>query len=779
MTCHISKRHFSPALITLVLLSLCLGVSLYFRIVLPYPKIFVGDWVKLAGPDAYFHMRTVDNLVHNFPHLGSFNPYLIYPGGGGVSPTAFFDYLVASLIWLIGLGSPTQHTVDVVSVFFPAILGTLTVIPVYFIGKELLGRWAGLVAAGLIAISPGEFLDRSILGNVDHHVAEVLFATTASLFVILALKHARQRKLTISGIWHRDWEVITKPLGYCLLAGIFLGIYFLTWEGALFFLFVFFVYFVAQFIADHLRHTSTEYLGLVGIVVFSVVLLISLSVSQGTITKLALVIALLVLLALGTLSRLMSRYRLKSRYFPLFTVAFGLIGLGILWLCNPSIFKLMAAQFEIFWPKGTSLTVTEATPILYPLGSFTFSFAWEYFTTGLFLSLIGLGVLIYHACKSGEADKAFLVVWSLIILAATLGQRRFAYYFAVNVSLLTGYLSGLFFEFVGVKKSAAKSIDVPLKNQRRKHPKEGFRISANPSKTAFITLVVFLVVLFPNVSKAAKVASGVYYSPTNAWCESLDWLKANTPDPFGDPDFYYELHDEPFLYPPSAYGVTAWWDYGYTIARVAHRLPTSNPGQGFAETVARMFIAQDEDSAIQIAEQLNSKYVIIDLDTTIIFYPAMVAWAGRSQDEFFDQYYYVNPDGNVTSGLLYHPEYYRSFAVRLYNFDGAEVTPQNSTVISYEERTNSKGERYKQITSWKSFPSYEEAQTYMLSQKSGIYRMIGSNPFASPVPLKALGQYQLVHSSQETTDTQLDDITIPQVKIFEYTKSSDAARLLP
>ncbi len=85
--------------------------------------VFSSDWIKFTGIDAYYHMRLVDNLVHNFPHLFSFDPYFIYPDGGGGGNILFFDWLLASIIWVIGLGAPTEHTIDVVSVYFPAILG--------------------------------------------------------------------------------------------------------------------------------------------------------------------------------------------------------------------------------------------------------------------------------------------------------------------------------------------------------------------------------------------------------------------------------------------------------------------------------------------------------------------------------------------------------------------------------------------------------------------------------------------------------------------------------
>jgi len=155
-------------LLTGAILVLCFGLAFFLRVYFPYDKIFVGEWIKFAGVDAYFQMRLVDSIVHNFPHLTDFDPYFTYPGGGVTSTIYLFNRFLAGIIWVIGLGSPTQHTIDVVGAYFPAVLGALTVIPVYFIGKELFGRWAGLLSAGLIAIMPGEFLGRSVLGFTDH-----------------------------------------------------------------------------------------------------------------------------------------------------------------------------------------------------------------------------------------------------------------------------------------------------------------------------------------------------------------------------------------------------------------------------------------------------------------------------------------------------------------------------------------------------------------------------------------------------------------------------------
>jgi len=127
--------------------------------------------------------------------LNTIDPYLLYPVPMSLGIERFFDYFLAALIWIAGLGSPTQHTVNLIGVYLPAILGALVVIPVYFIGKTLVNRWVGVLAAGLIAFSPGEFLGRSIIGQADHHVLEVLCSTITMLFIILAVQSAKQRQM--------------------------------------------------------------------------------------------------------------------------------------------------------------------------------------------------------------------------------------------------------------------------------------------------------------------------------------------------------------------------------------------------------------------------------------------------------------------------------------------------------------------------------------------------------------------------------------------------------
>jgi dipeptidyl aminopeptidase/acylaminoacyl peptidase len=135
----------------------------------------------------------------------------------------------------------------------------------------------------------------------------------------------------------------------------------------------------------------------------------------------------------------------------------------------------------------------------------------------------------------------------------------------------------------------------------------------------------------------------------------------------------------------------------------------------------------------------------------------------------FCDVYYEQRQGQLTPVLIFFPEYYRSFVVRLYNFDGKEVKPQTCTVISYEERRGKDGRLYREITGARPFINYEQARAFISEQKSGNHRIASPDPFASPVPLEPLNHYKLVYSSAETS-AKPGGGTVSRVKVFEYAR---------
>jgi len=816
ITARIRARLSKRAICGIALL-IIFGIALALRVSVPYENIFTGDGIIFGGKDPWYHMRLVENLVQHFPHRIAFDPFTFYPFGQDVPFAPFFDLLLGFVIWVIGLGSPSQHTIETVGAYFPAILGALVTIPVYFIGRELFNRNVGLLSAGLIAILPGQFLYRSLLGFTDHHIAEFLFSTTAALFLILAIKRAKEKETSFSHIRSRDWANLRKPLIYALLAGLALGIYLLSWVGGPLFVFIIFVYMIIQYIIDHLRGKSSDYLCIIGVPMFLIALIMvipfSNSLLYGELVIASLTICMLTPAVLSGISLLMAQRSMKPAYYPLALAGLGLASVGVFYAIDPSLLDSMLGRFDVFTTGAAAETIAEVQSLLSIGGLTQIVF---YFTTGIFLALIALGLIIHAQVKGWNSEKIFLIVWCLIMLAAMLAQSRFAYYFAVNVALLAGYLCWRILEssWSRLREALPEDERENEKEVQGKEPRRSLgyylnaryvrdatwalivflisgkregakkkeaaksvrsRFRARYAGMAGIAMIVFLVAFVPNIGVAIGDA-GETGGPNEAWYSSLIWMRDNTPDPFGDPNFYYELYDKPtgarydypgprYDYPESAYGVMNWWDYGHWITRIAHRIPNSNPFQTGAKLSAQFFTAQDESSANELLDMRGHKYVIIDYKMATTIFASIGIWARESESHFLEAYM---PAEGVGLKILYYPEYYRSMCSRLYNFGGKAIVPHNSTiVISYEE-TTFLGTPYKQITSTQSFATYEEAQEYLESQTDPNYRIVGMDPFTSPVPLEELEHYELVHRSDPEMATKKKEEPIPYVKIFEY-----------
>ncbi len=777
--------------IVIVLLLTIVMLALWLRIALPYDQVFVGDWVKMTGVDAYYYMRLVDNLMKHFPQLTQFDPYLLYPGGvlTGLQPD-FFAYFMGGIIWLLSLGNADQHTVDVISVYIPPVLAVLTILAVFFIGVLLGSRWLGLMSAGLLAIMPGEFLNRSLLGYTDHHIAEVMFSTAIMLFVFLAVRVSRERSIGV--LTKAGWGGIGKMVTFSALAGIFMGLYMLTWSGALMFALIIFIFIVAQAIIDHLHGWAVDYLGVLGACLFGVGLIMYLPWIKSTMTVVGLAMGLLLSVLLPLISRWMNGRGLKPLYYPVVIAGLAVLGVALLALVSPLIFQLMAGSMaNIFiWPVGT--TVMEMQPLLIQQGNFTFAVALGNYMLAFFLSLVCIAVLFYQVIKSGRADRTLLLVWSIIILLSALSMRRFAYYFAVNVALLTGYLCWVPLDALIRKKYASTAAAATMRTAARgkKRAAKQAQQSRSAKRTsmqgnfaiAAVLALLVLLVYYPNIGPmpdgqkpSVDLATRPLFAPSNAWCEAVDWLRTETPEPFGDADTYYGLYKPVnrqggFEYPSGAYGIMAWWDYGYWIARIGQRPPATNPGTGHLGS-AYFFTSQDAPSAERVIDAYGSRYVIVD-DQIAAYdgkFHALASLSGSDYSHYYDMFL-TKQNNQYVPSIRFYPEYYRSMVSRLYNFDGKAVAPGSVDVIAYDEFTAQDGGQYKEIIDSRKFNSYSAAEQFIKENAGKNYIIAGQDPGESPVPLDELKDYKLVYSSQQKVP--VGSRSQPSIKIFEYESNS-------
>ena len=689
------KKIEKGSLICGTILAFIFCLSLYIRVAIPYNSIFTDSFVRFGGYDVWYNMRLVENTLHHFPLRIYFDPFTAYPHGA-YNPfgAPLFDLLLAFIIWIIGLGNPVstlgQHGIEVIGAWYPAVLGALTVFPVYFIGKELLNRSAGLFSAALIAILPGPFLTRSLLGFTDHHAMETLFSAIVMLFFILAVRSAREKEITFYSVLRKDWSSLKKPIFYSSLTGFFIGCYFLSWVGAPLFIFILIIYALVQHVTDHLRGKETDYLCTVSMPVFIIPLaMIAPALSFGFLSEfhvLSLFLGILVFLVLTTLSFSMRKIKkIKPYGYPIAILAIGITSFVLLKVFDPSLYSTLTEPLlYVFTPSKSYLTIAEVSPM-------GWNDIWNWFTTTFFLAFAALAWIGYDISRKWRAEEILLVVWSAVMLFACFGQNRFAAYYAVNVAILCGFLSWKIIEFVqfrGEKKRARGIKKSREKLKEKKGIKRESKRGAQKSNSKFLradvifTFIVILVVVFcfPLNESLATAKLGIR-GPPDDWHESLSWMRENTPDPGVD---YYALYPpkrKDYTYPESAYSVMSWWDYGHWITRIAHRIPVANPfqqgiggpHQGNSPGACVFFIEKNETEANKVADALDVRYVVTDfmmadaMESYNNKYWAIALWANETPGCEM----YLTESGTV---FKMDEKYFNTMITKLHMFDGREIT---------------------------------------------------------------------------------------------------------
>lgn len=793
------SRWTTPACVVALL---ALGVlAFWLRTHFVRDAVFRGDQVRFSVVDSWLHVRLVENLVHNFPQRITFDPYALFPTGQAVPVAPLFDWLIALVAVVVGGGSPSARTVELVCAYSPVVLGCLTILPTYFLGKHLLNRTAGLLAAALLILYPGQFLSRTLLGYTDHHVAETLFSTTAILFFLLALRSGQQRELRLSAVALRPWAAAGRPLVFTGLAGLAVGAYLLCWLGGAMLVGILVVWLAVQFTVNQLQGRETGFLTAVSFPIALLAMVMTLRFAGEHFGLRLHVIALLALALLGPLlsgvAWIVARLRLPRASFPVLVLAAAALAAGLFALVAPDTFRLVLRQFERFGPSHMKRTIVEATPLLRGADGWSLGQTWSQFTTGAFVALPAVVVLIWRAVRRHDAGLLLVCVWSLGIFAALLAQRRFGYYFTVNVALLAGVAGAAALHGVWTRLGPRVVMIPGTRRGQSKKRRKRSKVEATPApvprtlppppapvrygSVALVGVAVFFGLFFPNFKPVVARARNAF-TPHDDWMATFAWLRENTPEPFGDPNAYYARYvappaGEPYPYPDSAYGILCWWEDGYRITRQARRIPCANPGQRGAREVARFYTAGDEAIANEIVEQLGARYVIIDGSLPLLMVPSgqvkgkiggMAHWAGRSKNEFYESVQNRVPGTRGSQFGVYYPAYFQTMLVRLYLHDGRPFPARDVHVMSYYEVEGPGDEPRKVATALRKFAGYEQAQAYLNTLPAGSARIVSTHPHLSCIPVREpVRSYRRVYGSPGLKGSPLGR-PIPRVEVWEY-----------
>ena len=766
-------------LLTSAILLVSIAAALAIRILWPYDSIFVDGGVWFREMDAWYHMRLVDSLIHNFPHTTAFDPYTYFPNGINSVFHPLTSWLIAVPALLLGGGNPSPALVDACGAYMPPILGALTVVPVYFIGRHLYGRVAGAASAILIAILPGEFLSRSLLGFTDHHVAEAIFSTTALLFLMSALREASMVGVILRRPADLLFPAYRRTLLFAVLAGVSLGLYLLAWRGGVLVLAILVLYAAIRCAIDYSRADRGDDIVLVFALAGAIAMLLAsptiASHSMATLYVLAMMSVVLVPVALRLLSDLGHHLHWSpSLFLAALGGSLGLAFLALL-LVSPTLAGYVRGAIDFMVPEGAHLSIMEMQPLFFPGGTFSLTVAWNNFTTALALSIVALAVLIRSSRSPRGNDVGLLFVWSLVMLVAVFLQRRFGYYYAINTAILCGFLVAWVSAHPSVKRQMEilrhrVAIPVGAKPKTVAKTLRSYRAERRTAMTKLTIVVVIIVAVLyvPSVDMARKFATEPGLM-TPGWYETLTWMRDNTPPPL-DPDAYYGLYDvpanrEPFPYPPTAYGVMAWWDYGHWITRLAQRMPLANPFQQGARTAARFFTSQSEADGENIMDQYDARYVVVDSVMSQGKFYGVAGWAGQERADYFDIYSQRNSSGTSSTVVLYYPEYYQTMLVRLYNFGGLAYEPQEFTAIRFQE-SQSGEQAVREIVEVRQFTAYSDALTFLSQASDSNWQLASPDPLVSAIPLTKLQGFTKVYES--SVQTSIQGRILPNIRVFEY-----------
>ncbi|MCX9011487.1 MAG: oligosaccharyl transferase, archaeosortase A system-associated [Candidatus Methanoperedens sp.] len=660
------EKHKFKLLMAVLFLALAVRISVF-------PAVFSNGSITFLGADTYYHVRRILYTVSHFPDAISFDSYIDFPFGSKIGWMPLYDQFIALVALIIGFGKPSAYTVEAVAAVVPPLLGVLAVLVVFFIAETLFDWKVGLISAGIFAITPA-YVYVSFLGYPDHHVAETLLSTAAYLFFIIAMKRSQKENIPIA--LRMD---ILKRSQFAVLTGIMLALSIFTWNGAPIFVGLIGVFILIQFVFNMYSGRSSDYLVMTGGIAFFIALLI---IAPAALTRdgfntdsylpsLFHAEFLLLFFLLCVLLAIMQKMNFKKWWsHPVLLALIFAVMLVLIEFLSPKFYQSASESIVYLFGGGILATIQEASPLFFQPGiGFSFSNVWNAFALSFFIALPALVYFIKKTVKEKYPPEAmFLVVWTLVVLALTVLQRRFIYLLAVNIAIFSAYFIN---RVQGAFPSGRKTV---ITKKKRKLPKSS---DPAPSAAAHTGLVIgsLLIILLavPDLVIIKSMAVDNIVVPANDLQESFKWLKGNTP-----PTSYYNSPDK-----PAEYGVMSWWDYGNWILYFSERPVVANNFQTGIEDAANFLIGSDEGNVNDILNRRKVRFVITDAQMLKLKFRSIAALAGRNPDDYYGAKE-PSEEAQIRSVNSENKNFFATMLSRLHVFDGDGLS---SYRLIYESKT--------------------------------------------------------------------------------------------
>jgi dolichyl-diphosphooligosaccharide--protein glycosyltransferase len=552
--------------------------------VLPLRWEIPSGTVRLGEFDPYYQFSLTRYMMQN----GLLSPYWptpwvnthqFYPYGLDMSHSLPALPMTGTILY--GIVTFLGANVDLMTFlsFLPAILATIDCLIIYFIGKDMGGKPAGLLAALFLALEP-TFINRSNLGWFDTEVPGLLGLL---LFILLFFRATEENRS------------LGSSLKYNFAAALALAYFIMGWGAAYFLLdLVALFVFVLILLKRYSQRLLISYSIILGLALFVATKFPDIPLGYVTESPVIPVAGVFLLLCLAEILR----NNIAARTKVLLTIA-SLVAI--------------VGSFVAFWQlgylqsiAGKFITVLDpfiraTNPIIESVAEHRVT-AWGQIYNELGIVILFFLVGLYFTLRNPTNRNVFLVLFGLTSCYAAASMVRLLVIFAPAYSLLAAVgILGVLKPFYTLLREAPH---IAAKTKRGLA-----RVSKEYSGIAIFLVFLLLVTnlaFSPQNGGVPKVYGSAYVpltisdaslplvpaEPVQEWLNMLSWTQSNL---------------------ESTTVVCSWWDYGNWLGYLGNVTTladntTVNTTQ--IENIGFIFMA-NETQSLKMLERYNASYILV------------------------------------------------------------------------------------------------------------------------------------------------------------------------
>lgn len=554
-------------------------------------RIFPIKWEIQAGSmhlsefDPYFQYRFTEYVIKNgfiswaLPPPGGWNDtQRWYPGGiratTGYPGLPFTAAIFYEIISVLGVNIQLMDF----CALFPAIMGMLACLVIYFLGKDIGGKPIGLLSALFLALSPS-YIQRTSLGFFDDETIGIFALIVFAFLFLRAIEENRP---------------LSSSAKYAIGSGLALG-YFCAGWGAAFYplgltvLFVFVLILLKRYTQQLLLSYSLTF----GLGLFIAINVPRLAPTYLTTIAILPVAGVFAVLCFCEVFRALTSSKLKSIFVIVFLV-------------------LLISGFVVIWQLGYMRSIggkfiSVIDPIMRAASPLTESVAEHRITAwGSIYYEFGIGIIFFVAgfffiLRNLNNRNLFLLIFGLTSLYFAGSMVRLL----VLVAPAFGLLAAI--GIIGILKPFNTLLKEPPKIfTKKKYSLE--HVGKEFSGTAIFLIFLILMTNFafspqsggmPKVYRQAyapiTITAGslslVPNEPIRAWMDTLKWLSD--------------------LPSPSTTVVCSWWDYGYwltILGNVTSLCDNATINSTQIGLVGRVYMSNETQAVRILKEQFNGPH---------------------------------------------------------------------------------------------------------------------------------------------------------------------------